>query len=126
MTWHHDPCQSVKIRGFNVAPRIVLMVFGLARSAEAAIGIGSITMGTQDVYEVVEAMPEATIIASHIEAINHCVLSRNELRQFADERGMDNECSCLKTAKSASSEITPGRFFIASVVALMLRWREPN
>lgn len=78
--WNHYVEETLA----KYAPDVVIVNCGDAQ----VIGIGSIIMGTQDVYEVVKAVPEATIIASHMEAINHCVLSRNDLRQFADERGI--------------------------------------
>ncbi|SFM44631.1 MBL fold metallo-hydrolase [Nitrosomonas communis] len=48
----------------------------------------SIIMGKQDVYEVYNAAPNATIIASHMESVNHATLSRKELREFLSEKGM--------------------------------------
>lgn len=47
-----------------------------------------IIMGKQDVYEVYRAAPHATIIASHMEALNHSTLSRKDLREFLREKGM--------------------------------------
>ena len=37
-----------------------------------------------------EAAPEAYIVATHIEAINHWTLSKAELRDFADEQGFSH------------------------------------
>jgi L-ascorbate metabolism protein UlaG (beta-lactamase superfamily) len=51
-------------------------------------GLGSIIMGKEDVKKVHDATPVATLITSHMEAVNHCVLSRAELRDFADKNGM--------------------------------------
>ncbi|MBM3604200.1 MAG: MBL fold metallo-hydrolase [Alphaproteobacteria bacterium] len=48
---------------------------------------GAIIMGTEDVLRVHQAAPEALLIASHMEAINHCVLTRAELRAFATREG---------------------------------------
>jgi hypothetical protein len=45
-------------------------------------------MGTEDVKKVHDAAPAATLIASHMEAINHCVLTRAELREFAERNGI--------------------------------------
>jgi L-ascorbate metabolism protein UlaG (beta-lactamase superfamily) len=50
-------------------------------------GVGSIIMGTADVKAVHEAAPAATLIGSHMEAVNHCVLTRAELRAFAEQEG---------------------------------------
>lgn len=41
---------------------------------------GPITMTAEDVIEVAYAAPDAVIVAVHMEAINHCLLRRDELR----------------------------------------------
>ena len=45
-------------------------------------------MGKEDVYEVHKAAPNAKIIASHMEAVNHFTLSREELKSFVNEKGI--------------------------------------
>ena len=42
-------------------------------------------MGKEDVYELWKAAPNATLIASHMEAVNHWTLSRRELADFSQE-----------------------------------------
>lgn len=49
---------------------------------------GSLVMNKEDVYKVHKAAPEATIIAVHMEAVNHWNLSRADLKKFAEEKGM--------------------------------------
>ena len=49
---------------------------------------GSLVMGKEDVYEVYKAAPHAKIMAVHMEAVNHWALSRDELRNFINEKGM--------------------------------------
>lgn len=49
---------------------------------------GSLVMGKEDVHAVHEAAPDAKIVAVHMEAVNHWTLSREELKQFADEQDM--------------------------------------
>lgn len=49
---------------------------------------GSLVMGKDDVYEVYKAAPNAKIITSHMEAVNHWTLSRDELKSFIDEKGI--------------------------------------
>jgi L-ascorbate metabolism protein UlaG (beta-lactamase superfamily) len=51
-------------------------------------GLGAIIMDQQDLMKVAQAAPRATIIASHLEAVNHCVLSRAALRDFLDAEGL--------------------------------------
>lgn len=50
-------------------------------------GLGPIIMDLDDVASVVKAAPRATIVASHLEAVNHCMLSRAELRAWVDAQG---------------------------------------
>jgi len=52
---------------------------------------GSLVKGKADVYEVHKAAPEAAIIAVHMEAVNHWTLSKEELKQFASEKGMASQ-----------------------------------
>ncbi|WP_188208109.1 MBL fold metallo-hydrolase [Alkalibacillus aidingensis] len=49
---------------------------------------GSLVMGKDDVYQVYKAAPNAKIIAVHMEAVNHWTLSREDLRTFANEKGI--------------------------------------
>ncbi|MDF2678843.1 MAG: hypothetical protein K0R47_33 [Brevibacillus sp.] len=51
---------------------------------------GSLVMGKEDVYEVYKAAPNAKIIAVHMEAVNHWTLSREELKSFTKEKGIDS------------------------------------
>ena len=46
-------------------------------------------MGTEDVLKVCEAAPDAAIIASHMDAVNHATVSRTELREFLKKHGVD-------------------------------------
>lgn len=49
---------------------------------------GSLVMGKEDVHAVYKAAPDAQIVAIHMEAVNHWALSREELKQYAEEQGM--------------------------------------
>jgi L-ascorbate metabolism protein UlaG (beta-lactamase superfamily) len=51
-------------------------------------GLGAIIMDQHDLAKVAQAAPRATIVASHLEAVNHCVLSRAALRDFLVEAGL--------------------------------------
>src|SRR5690606_32114167 len=52
---------------------------------------GSLVMGKEDVQQTHKAAPQATLIASHMEAVNHWALSREDLKQFADEQGFSDK-----------------------------------
>jgi L-ascorbate metabolism protein UlaG (beta-lactamase superfamily) len=45
-------------------------------------------MTAEDVAQVCRAAPEARVIAVHMEAINHCLLTRADLAEALDERGL--------------------------------------
>jgi len=40
------------------------------------------------VGSVAQAAPRATIVASHLEAVNHCMLSRATLREWVQAQGL--------------------------------------
>nr|WP_017906793.1 MBL fold metallo-hydrolase [Pseudomonas fuscovaginae] len=48
---------------------------------------GDIIMGLEEVLEFV-TLSTGTVVANHLEAINHCPVTRQELRQAAVERGV--------------------------------------
>jgi L-ascorbate metabolism protein UlaG (beta-lactamase superfamily) len=66
------------------APDIIVLNCGDAQ----IVGLGSIIMGKQNVLQVHRATPKSTIVASHMEAVNHGMLSRKELREFLEEKGV--------------------------------------
>ncbi|MDR4946033.1 MBL fold metallo-hydrolase [Neobacillus cucumis] len=51
---------------------------------------GSLVMGKDDIYEVYKAAPNAKIISVHMEAVNHWTLSREELKNFIEEKGISS------------------------------------
>ena len=57
------------------------------------IDLGPILMGPQDILAVHRAAPEARLIATHMEAVNHCVLSRADLRAFSEKEGFSQQLS---------------------------------
>lgn len=69
------------------APDVVVVNAGAARFLEG----DPITMDAAGVIELCRAVPEAAVIASHCEAINHCGLSRSALRAAAGEAGISLE-----------------------------------
>lgn len=60
-------------------PRVAVVNAGGAEFTEG----GLIVMGTDDVREVVARVP--TVVAVHLEALNHCFLTRAELRRSIPE-----------------------------------------
>jgi L-ascorbate metabolism protein UlaG (beta-lactamase superfamily) len=62
-------------------PGVIVVNAGAAQFLEG----GPITMDAADVLKVCEAAPAATVVAVHMEAINHCLLTRPELQQALDQ-----------------------------------------
>ena len=76
--------QYVENALLNDSPDVVIL-----NSGDAQIpGLGPIIMNKEDVYEVFKAAPQATLIASHMDAVNHAALSRAELRDYSAKTGM--------------------------------------
>ncbi|KIH70861.1 MBL fold metallo-hydrolase [Salinicoccus roseus] len=51
---------------------------------------GSLVMDEEDVLKVHQTAPDAKIISVHMEAVNHWALSRQELKDYAEEKGMSD------------------------------------
>jgi len=69
-------CPEVAAAIESHKPDIIIVNAGAAQFLEG----GVITMDVDDVVEVCRAAPRARVIAVHMEAINHCVLTRRALR----------------------------------------------
>lgn len=66
------------------SPDVVVLNIG-----EATVdGVGSIILKKEDALRTHHIVPNAIIIGLHMEAVNHCLLSRAELRTYADEQGI--------------------------------------
>ncbi|WP_421566945.1 MBL fold metallo-hydrolase [Ochrobactrum sp. EDr1-4] len=78
--WHERVATALKTH----RPDVAILNTGYAM----VVGIeGGIIMGTQDVLSVHKAVPETLLIGSHMEAVNHCTVSRADLRAFARING---------------------------------------
>lgn len=52
---------------------------------------GPIIMGKEDTLRTLAMLRKTTIVASHMEAINHCLLTRAELREFTLEHSIEKQ-----------------------------------
>lgn len=66
-------------------PEIIVLNAGDAQIP----GLGSIIMGKEDTLIAHKFAPNATIITTHLEAVNHTALSRSELRAYIKENGIE-------------------------------------
>ena len=64
-------------------PEVIVVNCGNAQ----AVGLGKLIMDAADVLEVHKAAPSATIVGTHMEAVNRCILTRSALRTFAEQEG---------------------------------------
>jgi L-ascorbate metabolism protein UlaG (beta-lactamase superfamily) len=77
-------CDEVEDALAEHAPDVVVVNAGGARFLEG----DPIVMDADDVVETARAAPRATIVAVHMEALNHCPLRRAELRAAVDAAGV--------------------------------------
>lgn len=83
--WNHHVTEALE----QFKPEVILLNAGDAQ----VIGLGSIIMGKEDVWRVFQAAPQAQIVATHLESVNHAVLTRQELAQFCEEKSMTSRVS---------------------------------
>jgi L-ascorbate metabolism protein UlaG (beta-lactamase superfamily) len=78
-------CDEVRSAIVDHAPDIIVVNAGGARFT-----VGDpITMDADDVIGVAEIAPDAAVVVVHMEAFNHCLLTRAELRARIDRAGLD-------------------------------------
>lgn len=65
------------------SPNIIVLNAG-----GATIGSNRLIMDECDVLKVHEEAPDAIIIASHLDAVDHASVTRASLRAFAEEQGI--------------------------------------
>lgn len=66
-------------------PDVVVVNAGVASLADPQLG--PVTMGKEDIEKIHKLLPNATIIAIHMDVMNHCLENRNELKAFVEEKG---------------------------------------
>lgn len=69
-------------------PDVLIMNTGYAKSLNYN---DSYIMGTEDVKKAAAISPDATIITVHMDAINHCTVTRTDMRTFAKMQGLDKQ-----------------------------------
>ena len=77
-------CEEVEEAIQAHCPGIIVVNAGAAQFLEG----DPITMTAEGVARVCRAAPEARVIAIHMEAINHCLLTRAELAEALAEQGL--------------------------------------
>lgn len=80
--WYKGVAETIH----KYSPKVIVANAGANRMLNSELLI----MGKEDVYELWKAAPNAILIASHMEAVNHWTLSRRELADFALEHNFSN------------------------------------
>lgn len=96
-------CKPVKDALQKFKPDAVILYAG---AAQLPFG-RSITMNAQDITKVCHTAPSASIIAVHMEAINHCLLTREALRQRLKEKGLDTRVQIPKDGETMDFQTMP-------------------
>jgi L-ascorbate metabolism protein UlaG (beta-lactamase superfamily) len=78
--WCPDVADAIRAH----TPDVIIVNAGQAQFLEG----GPIIMGVEDVVNVCQAAPRATVVAVHFEAVNHCMLSRDGLRAGLTSAGV--------------------------------------
>jgi len=71
----------------------------IVNCCEATTPLGRLIMNLSDVEKICQAAPKSIVVASHLNSVNHALLTRKDIIEFADERGLsalripkDGEC----------------------------------
>lgn len=78
-------CEEVQEAITTHSPDVIVVNAGAARFVQG----DPITMDVPDVVATCNAAPEALVVAVHMEAINHCLLTRDDLRAGVASAGLD-------------------------------------
>ncbi|MBS2968156.1 MBL fold metallo-hydrolase [Metabacillus sp. KIGAM252] len=71
-------CEDVKEALQKHNPEVIVVNGGAAQFLEG----GTITMDKEDIEQLHHAASESIIVVSHMETLNHCLLTRRDLREF--------------------------------------------
>ncbi len=63
-------------------PKVIIL-----NCCEATTPPGRMIMNLSDVEKVCQAVTEAIVIASHLDSVNHALLTRKDIKEFADTKG---------------------------------------
>lgn len=80
--WCRDVQNAIKTHN----PEVIVVNGGAAKFLQG----DEIIMTKEDIYQTYMESPQSTIIVSHMEAVNHCFLTRKALRNFIDEKGLSS------------------------------------
>lgn len=87
-------CREVEQTIKRYQPEVIIL-----NCCEATTPLGRLIMNLSDVENVCQAAPKALVVASHINSVNHALLTRKDIIEFANEKSLttikvpeDGEC----------------------------------
>lgn len=96
---HYDGAPVLYLAGDTIWCTEVAEVLRQHRPAVTVVNAGGarfltgdpIIMTAEDVAHVCRALPSSRVVATHLEALNHCLLSRAELRAALERDGLSDQ-----------------------------------
>lgn len=88
-TWRDEVDQALA----QYDPQVIVINAGYAALSDYK---GSIIMDKEDVLRASKAAPDATIVATHMDAINHMAQTRKELKAYVKENGIQDRVEIPK------------------------------
>lgn len=90
-------CAEIEQTIRQYQPEVIIL-----NCCEATTPIGRLIMNLSDVEKVCQEAPQAIVIASHLDSVNHALLTRKDIKEFANEKDLsevrvpeDGECISL-------------------------------
>lgn len=90
-------CPEVEQTIKKYHPEVIIL-----NSCEATLPSGRLIMNLPDIEKVCQAAPQAIVIASHLDSVNHALLTRKDIIAFANEKKLswirvpgDGECTVV-------------------------------
>lgn len=80
---------EIKMTLDKYSPEVMVINAGFAHFTDGRY----LLMPKEETYELSKAAPNAQLLATHMEAVNHTMLSRKELREYAEEKGFSSRLS---------------------------------
>lgn len=81
--WRNEVDQAIE----DFQPQVIVLNSGMALLSEPA---GAMIMGKDDVLRACQVAPTAKVVAIHLDAINHISLTREALRAFMKQEGIQD------------------------------------
>lgn len=91
-------CDEVSSALDKYEPKLIIANAGGARFVTG----DPITMDEHDITKLCEYMPDSKIIAVHMDAINHCVVTRDQLRMHVDQNNLTQQVIILEDGERIS------------------------